>query len=188
MSGSESRKTNRSTVRHDYKQISEIGIEVDTAENPLGISSCIPPTEGARPRLTSEDTLQLLECEYKSLVQEQEQLQREALIAKMRKKVDRKKKEIAELRGESILVDNKVSLQDLKKDKKKLRSKAKKTLKETGLCSESSINSSDIDSSESNNDDPVNEKEKNKSLKKPEIEGADSESDEPSSTQRKRKK
>ncbi|XP_053380047.1 uncharacterized membrane protein YttA-like [Mercenaria mercenaria] len=166
MSGKESKRSGRSVVRHDYNKVNSEGfVGIEELEDPAeyqtshetggeDVSEMVSHVSASRTS-TSEETLASLESEYKSLVKEEEELQREAQISKLKKKIARKQKSVAELRGEPVkkVNDSKITLQNLRK-KKKLRAKAQKELKSYGLASESETDSdleSSSDSTESGN-------------------------------------
>ncbi|XP_053374861.1 uncharacterized protein LOC123558742 [Mercenaria mercenaria] len=53
-------------------------------------------------RPSSTETLALLECEYKALMQEEEELQKQAQISKLKKKISNKRRAVADLRVSRI--------------------------------------------------------------------------------------
>ncbi|XP_053402730.1 uncharacterized protein LOC128558015 [Mercenaria mercenaria] len=151
MSGSENRKSGRPTTRHDYGKVNEIGFGDDDTGNPSensdnqdGATAIFSPVKNKK-----DETLALLQSQLQSLDQEEEE-------------IEQKKKSVADLRGENknfnSVEDSKISLKDLRNDKK-LRSEASKKLKETGLVSESN-SESDISSEDSGSESDKQDSEK----------------------------
>ncbi|XP_053382001.1 uncharacterized protein LOC128549391 [Mercenaria mercenaria] len=108
MSGSENRKSGRPTTRHDYGKVNEIGFGDDDTGNPsensdnqdgaTGISTAVfSPVKNKK-----DETLALLQSQLQSLDQEEEELRKDAEITKLQKRIEQKKKSVAELRDKQF--------------------------------------------------------------------------------------
>jgi hypothetical protein len=88
----------RATLRHDYSKINSEGFGFEQSEIPpnkefvVGCGAkegCHSSSAGRKPS-QSDETLLLLRKEYKSLVRDEEELQIEARINKVKKKISHK--------------------------------------------------------------------------------------------------
>ncbi|XP_060556861.1 uncharacterized protein LOC132717416, partial [Ruditapes philippinarum] len=101
------KKSSRVTLRHDYGKLNSEGFGWEQSEIPSDNEVVVVGNgakEGGHSSSTgrklsqSDETLLLLENEYESLVREEEELQNEARINKLKKKISLKRKSLAELR------------------------------------------------------------------------------------------
>jgi hypothetical protein len=152
------KKSSRATLRHDYSKVKSEGFSFEQSEIPSdkevvvaggAKEGCHSSSTGRKPS-QSDETLLLLVKGYESLVREEEELQNESRINKLKKKISHKRKSLAELRSEYFDLSPELAsctLQDLRK-KKNLKFKAKKELKKAGFLESSSDSESESSSSD----------------------------------------
>ncbi|XP_053372865.1 uncharacterized protein LOC123546354 [Mercenaria mercenaria] len=176
MSGSENRKSGRPTTRHDYGgKVNEIGFGDDDTGNPSknsdsedGASAVFSPVRNKK-----DETLALLQSQLQSLDQEEEELRKDAEITKLQKRIEQKKKSVADLRESDSSSEasgsesNKPDSEKVSKEKKPKKNK-KKSKKSSGKYQNyeddsSSDETSSSDSSSSKESKRKHKKHKNKS-------------------------
>ncbi|XP_053376959.1 uncharacterized protein LOC128547791 [Mercenaria mercenaria] len=106
--GTLSMKSGRPTTRHDYGKVNEIGFGDDDTGNPSENSdnqdgaTAISTAVFSPVKNKKDETLALLQSQLQSLDQEEEELRKDAEITKLQKRIEQKKKSVADLRVSHI--------------------------------------------------------------------------------------